>query len=197
MIDSIRGRILSTEPELLMQAGPVVLRMEISGRTRVALPQAGGEATVFTELLFREDRLELIGFSRPEERSLYRLLTGISGVGKRVALAVLSELGVEELARVVALGDEKRLTKVSGVGGKTASRLILELAGKLDAFLPPGGTLADQATPPEDPLLEEALLALTALGMNRQAALRALERKTGEARSVEELIREALAAGEG
>jgi len=193
MIDALRGRILSLRPDLLLELGPVTLRLEISERTRAALADVGAETTVYAELRWREEQAELLGFATPEERRLFRLLTGISGVGKRLALAVLSELSVPELAQVIAGRDEKRLTRISGVGSKTASRLILELQSKLDEFLP--AELPARATDAQgDPDREEALLALIALGMNRASAETALARVGKGRLSVEEMIRRALSA---
>lgn len=194
MIESLTGRVLATEPDLVLQVGPVALRLEISEQTRAALPAPGAEATVLAELVVREDALELLGFARAEERALFRLLTGVSGVGKRLALAILSELSAEDLALAVDRRDEKSLVRVSGVGRKTASRLLLELESRLEEFLPREAMPAPVAA---DPRAEEVLAALMALGMNQAAALRALESvEAGDADlGVEELIRRALTAG--
>jgi len=172
----------------------VAQRLEISEQTRAALPAPGAEATVLAELVVREDALELLGFARAEERALFRLLTGVSGVGKRLALAILSELSAEDLALAVDRRDEKSLVRVSGVGRKTASRLLLELESRLEEFLPREAMPAPVAA---DPRAEEVLAALMALGMNQAAALRALESvEAGDADlGVEELIRRALTAG--
>jgi Holliday junction DNA helicase RuvA len=196
MIDSLSGRVLAREPDLLLAVGPVVLRLEISEQTRARLPAPEGDATLHTVLQIREERVELLGFARPEERSLYRLLTAVSGVGKRLALAVLSELDVESLAQAVAQQDVARLTRVPGVGKKTASRLLLELGAKLDEFLP-AEPIPVASARGDDPRREEAIAALTALGMNRAAALKALEQveEVDAPLGVEELIRRALAAG--
>lgn len=193
MLDSLRGRVLTLVPDLLLAAGPVTFRLEISARTRAALSVGEGETELFVELIVREERMELLGFARAEERELFRLITGVSGVGKRLGLAILSELGVEELAVAVATADVDAFTRVSGVGKKTASRLLLELKGRLDDFQPAYGS-ADAPGPPARPGQDEALLALTALGMNRQAAEKALAALGEEPLPVEEMIRRALAA---
>ena len=191
MLDALHGRVVATAPDLLLDVGPVTLRLEISARTRAALPEVGAALRVYTELLVREEKLELLGFARVEERSLYRLLTGVSGVGKRLALAVLSALDPATLAHCVATGDAEPLQKVSGVGKKTASRLLLELKGRVDVFLP---TESPVPAPAGDPAREEALRALLALGMSRPAAQRALSEAGEENLAVEDLIRRALAA---
>ncbi|MBM4116230.1 Holliday junction branch migration protein RuvA [bacterium] len=191
MLDALTGRLLACEPELLIAVGPLSLRLEASARTRAALPPPGAEVTLYAELVVREEKLELLGFARAEERSLYRLLTGVSGIGKRLALAILSALSPGQVAQAVAAGDEAPLVAVSGVGRKTASRLLLELKGRLDEFAP---ALAEPPPPAGEPRREEALRALLALGMSRPSALRALA-EAGEApQPVEDLIRRALAA---
>ncbi len=192
MLEALSGRLLAAEPDLLLAVGPAVLRLEISAQTRAQLPSPGADLRVFAELVVREEKLELLGFASAEERSVYRLLTGVAGVGKRVALAILSALSPADLARAVTLGDEKPLIAVTGVGRKLASRLLLELKGRLDAFSPDGREALP--VPAGDPLREEALRALLALGMNRAAALRALASAGESPQPVEDLIRRALAA---
>ncbi|MCP4548230.1 MAG: Holliday junction branch migration protein RuvA [bacterium] len=193
MIETLHGRISSKTPDLLLQVGPLGMRLEISGQTRSALPDVGVESTVFTELHVREDALNLIGFATREEREVYRVLTSISGVGKRLALAILSELTTADLALAVSRGDEKGLTGISGVGKKTASRLLLELSSRLEAFLPESDYRTESvAAAVADPHREEALLALVALGLQRAVAERALAVIKDEDLDVEELIRRAL-----
>lgn len=193
MIETLRGRIASKDAALLLQVGPVAFRLEISGQTATTLPDQGADCTVFTELHVREDRLDMLGFATREERAVYRILTGISGVGKRLALAILSELSCADLALVVARGEEKRLTGVSGVGKKTASRLLLELGNRLDEFIPMSVDHPIVAAGREgDPGRDEALLALTALGMSSVAAQAALAGIEGDDLGVEDLIKQAL-----
>jgi Holliday junction DNA helicase RuvA len=194
MIDRLRGTVVEREPDLLLSIGPLTLRLEVSEQTRRALPERGAAAEIFAELIVREDSLGLVGFSSPEERRLFGILLGIAGVGKRLALAILSELSVTELAQVVSLGDEKRLTAVAGVGAKTASRLLLELGSKLDEFLPVVAAPLAAADFAEDPRREEALLALVTLGLSRQAALKSLAEFGDGDLGVEEMIRRALGA---
>ncbi len=193
MIETLRGRIKARTPDLILQVGPVAFRLEISAQTASALPETGGEASVFTELHVREDALNMLGFASREERDVYRVLVGISGVGKRMALAILSQLSTADLAVAVSRGDEKCLTGISGVGKKTASRLMLELSSKLEHFLPePVAGEAPVAAPVDNPRREEALLALVALGMQRPGAERALAVIDDDELPVEELIRRAL-----
>ncbi len=192
MIERLLGTVLAKDPDLHLRVGPVTLRLEISDQTRRSLPERGAEAEVFTELIVREDSLGCVGFMTREERRLFVILIGVSGIGKRLALAILSELTVADLARTVSLEDAKRLTAVSGVGAKTASRLLLELSSKLGEFMPSAASGAAMSI--SDPSREEALLALVSLGMTRQTALKAITEFEGDDLPVEEIIRRALGA---
>ncbi len=195
MIDSLRGRMISRGGEMVLQTGPVCFELMLSERSRRALAGEPGEVEVFVTLQVREDRMELVGFARREERDLYKSLRGISGVGTKMALAILSTLSLEELATAVATGDAKLMTTVPGVGKKTASRLLLELKDKLAAFMPAGDFPSHISDSPADPKREQVVGALEVLGMNRMEALRILEKMQPEDNlEVEDLIRLALAA---
>jgi holliday junction DNA helicase RuvA len=196
MIESLKGIVGSKTPDLLLQVGAIALSLEISDRTRAALPEPGEEVLVYAELKVREERIDLLGFVSRDERSIYRILTGISGVGKKLALAILSEMSVGDLAQVVAKENIKALTGISGVGKKTASRLLLELGSKLDEFRPDLEEITTSLpVTGNDPRQEEAIAALAALGMQRPAALRALEQAPDGELEVAELIRFALSGG--
>ncbi|MBC8368261.1 Holliday junction branch migration protein RuvA [bacterium] len=195
MIDSLRGRVISRGGEMVLQTGPVCFELMLSERSRRSLAAEPGEVEVFVTLQVREDRMELVGFARRAERDLYKSLRGITGVGTKMALAVLSTLSLEELATAVATGDVKLMTTVPGVGKKTASRLLLELKDKLAAFMPVGDFPAHVGDAPADPKREQVLGALEVLGMSRIEALRILEKmQPEEDLEVEDLIRLALAA---
>jgi len=178
-----------------LQTGPVRFELMLSERSRRELAAAVGEVEVFVTLQLRDDRLELVGFARREERDLYRILRAIAGVGTRMALAILSTLSLRELASAVTAGDVKLLTTVPGVGKKTASRLLLELKDRLAAFLPSDGAALSAVGPDLGPRREQALGALESLGMGRSEALRLLGRlPVDDGMQVEDLIRRALAA---
>jgi len=187
--------MISRGGEVVLQTGPVCFELMLSDRSRRALVAEAGEVEVFVTLQVREDRMELVGFARREERDLYKSLRGISGVGTKMALAILSTLSLEELAAAVATGDAKLMTSVPGVGKKTASRLLLELKDKLAAFMPAGDFPVQVSEAPTDPKREQVIGALEVLGMNRMEALRILEKmQPEEDLEVEDLIRLALAA---
>jgi len=195
VIDSLTGRVIERGEELFLETGPVVFRLQASERSRRVLAAVEGEQRVFVALEVREDRMDLVGFARREERDLYGVLKGISGVGTRLALSLLSTLSLEDMAGAVASGDAALLSTVPGVGKKTASRLLLELKDRLPLILPEGAAAPRPSAPAGDPRREAVLGALMALGMSRPEAGRLYENLPREEEDeVEELIRRALAA---
>ncbi|HYA65560.1 MAG TPA: Holliday junction branch migration protein RuvA, partial [Burkholderiaceae bacterium] len=134
--------------------------------TFYGLPPIGERVTLLTHLVVREDAHQLFGFATAAERSAFRALIRISGVGARTALSVLSGLSVEELSQAVTLQQTALLTRIPGIGTKTAQRLLLELKGKLGAALESPGGAAPAAGEP----LGDILRALTALGYSEREA---------------------------
>ena len=132
MIYSLNGTIIHTEPTIVViECGGVGYKCLVTMNTLRALPKTGENAFIYTQMLVREDAVELCGFSEKDELNCFKLLTSISGVGAKVAVAILSELRPEQLALAISLGDSKTLTRASGVGNKLAQRIILELKDKL------------------------------------------------------------------
>ncbi len=132
MIYSLNGTIIHTEPTIVViECGGVGYKCLTTMNTIRSLPRIGEQAMVYTHMIVREDAIELCGFSEKDELNCFKLLTSISGVGAKVAVAILSELRPEQLALAISLGDSKTLTRASGVGNKLAQRIILELKDKL------------------------------------------------------------------
>ena len=155
------------------------------------LPAIGEKVVLYTHLVVREDAQLLYGFSRESQRQLFRSLLKVNGVGPRVALAVLSGLSESELLTCLAHEDIARLTKVPGIGRKTAERLIVELRDKVDLTAAPAAGAARPVTVPADPV-SEAVSALIALGYKPAEASRAVGSIPGEGLRSEDLIRQAL-----
>ena len=160
--------------------------------------QVGAKGTLHVHTHVREEALTLYGFESGEDREAFRLLMSVSGVGPKVALAVLAELTAGELAAAVSRGDRRRLESISGVGKKTAARLLLELKDKLGGVA--GPSLAQGAavfTPaPVGDVPSQVCDALTRLGFSRsqaEAAVAAQIHESGSAPQVEQLLRQALA----
>ena len=132
MIGRLSGRLAGKQPpQVLVDVGGVAYELDVPMSTFYSLPATGEAVSLYTHLVVREDAHTLYGFATLEERSAFRQLIRISGVGARTALSVLSGLSVADLAQAVTLQDAAALTRVPGIGKKTAERLLLELKGKL------------------------------------------------------------------
>ena len=164
--------------------------VQMSGKTLGALGPVGGEVVILTELQVREDAWTLFGFGSTAERDSFRALTSIQGVGGKVALAILSTLSPDELARAVAHDDKAMIGRANGVGPKLAARIANELQGKLGAFGLAGGAPAPRAGAAAD-----ALSALANLGFrpaDASAAVNAAQDELGPDASLDALVRLAL-----
>ena len=187
MIGRIAGTLLEkTPPHILVDCGGVGYEIDVPMSTLYNLPNAGEKVALFTQQIVREDAHLLYGFGTTQERDAFRQLTKISGVGPRTALSVLSGMSVAELAQAVTMQESGRLTKVPGIGKKTAERLMLELKGKLGADL---STVIDVNRPA--PAGNDVLNALLALGYSDKEALAAIK-LVPAGLSVSEGIRHAL-----
>lgn len=188
MIGRLYGTLLQKNPpQLLVDCYGVGYEVDVPMSTFYNLPALGETVTLFTHLTVREDAHLLYGFGSLEERSLFRQLIRITGVGPRMALALLSGMSASEMAQAVTLQEVGRLTRIPGVGKKTAERLLLELKGKLGADLGiAGGALQSGAT-------SDILNALIALGYSEKEALLALKQVPAGS-SVSDGIKQALKA---
>lgn len=193
MIGRLTGMLLRKEPPaLLLDVGGVGYELEAPMTTFYELPAVGQQVTLHTHLVVREDAHLLYGFARESQRRLFRDLLKVNGVGPRVALAVLSGMSDQEFVLCVVQGDIVRLTKIPGIGRKTAERLVMELKDKL-AFEPHGVDVqnAVAAMPAADPV-SEAVSALVSLGYKPPEASRMVRGLNAKDLSTEEIIRQAL-----
>jgi holliday junction DNA helicase RuvA len=166
VIGRLSGRLIGKQPpQILVDVGGVAYEVDVPMSTYYALPATGEPVTLYTHLLVREDAHSLYGFATLEERTAFRQLIRISGIGARTALAVLSGLSVSDLAAAVVAQDAGNLVKVPGIGKKTAERLLLELKGKLATTMAPG----ERA-----PAAADVLNALAALGYSDKEAAAAV-----------------------
>jgi Holliday junction DNA helicase RuvA len=187
MIGRIAGVLLEKNPpQILVDANGVGYEIEVPMSTFYNLPAIGQSVSLHVHMVVREDAQLLFGFGSEDERRAFRQLIRISGVGARIALALLSGLSVAELVQAVALQESARLVKVPGIGKKTAERLLLELKGKLGDEL--SGTVAGERTLPARSDVINALLGLGYSDKEAQGAVKALP----EGLSVSEGIRQAL-----
>jgi Holliday junction DNA helicase RuvA len=187
MIGRLVGILVDKNPlQLLVDCNGVGYEVSVPMSTFYNLPAAGEKITLLTHFVVREDAQLLYGFGSTEERELFRQLIKISGVGARTALSLLSGMSVVDLAQAVTLQEPARLTRIPGVGKKTAERLLLELKGKLGADLgAAGGAAPDVNT--------DILNALVALGYSDKEAMLAVKQVPAGS-TVTEGIRQALKA---
>lgn len=193
MIENIRGKIAS------LTAADVVLEtpMGIGFRLNITLPtfsklEGAAEANLLVYESIREDAWVLYGFLDDEERELFKLLVGVSGVGANTARLILSALPTAELQNVIANGDSKTIKSVKGVGPKTAERIIVDLKDKIK---PGVVTLVEKSPKPQAAAYDEALEALCILGFQRQASQKALKKlfDADPSLSIEAAVKKAMA----
>jgi holliday junction DNA helicase RuvA len=193
MIGRLTGTLLEKNPpQILVDVHGIGYELDVPMSTFYGLPATGTVVSLHTHFAVREDGHFLYGFATDEERTAFRQLLKVSGVGARMALAVLSGLSVNDLAQAVALQEAGRLVKIPGIGKKTAERLLLELHDKLGKALPnmAGTRLAAPAGSPPD-ARSDILNALLALGYNEREALGAMKSLPEDA-GVSDGIRQAL-----
>ena len=198
MIYSITGLLRQVAPTYcVIEACGVGYQCSASTYTLSSLPGRGQEVTLLTHLWVKEDGMELFGFSTEQEKHCFRLLIGVSGVGPRVALAILSDAAPDRLMLSIAAGDAKALTRAQGVGAKLAQRIILELRDKVtdedigSSFGEEQGTIAALGESAKNTAKSEAISALVALGFGQTDAA-AVIAPMEESLAVDELIRRAL-----
>jgi Holliday junction DNA helicase RuvA len=196
MIAAVRGEVLVRRPDhVVIDAGGVGYRLMVSAETLKSVPATGREGFLHTELIARDDSLALYGFASEEERDLFRQLISVSGVGPKVAIAVLGGGSSRDLLRAIAAGDAKRFQAVPGIGKRTAERIIVELrekvAGELEEAIATG---AEQGGDPRSlardglvnlgysPAEAEELLGADG-GEEPEEMIAAALRRAGEARS--------------
>ncbi|MCK6393225.1 Holliday junction branch migration protein RuvA [Zoogloea sp.] len=190
MIGRITGRLAEKNPpQILVDVNGVGYELEVPMSTFYGLPATGQAVSLSTHLAVREDGHFLYGFATEDERTAFRQLLKVAGIGARTALAVLSGLSVADLAQAIALQESGRLVKIPGIGKKTAERLLLELRDKLAKALPAVAGSVAASLPGDD--RSDIMNALLALGYNEKEALGATK-ALPEGVSVSDGIRQAL-----
>jgi Holliday junction DNA helicase RuvA len=187
MIGRLSGLLLDKNPaQLIVDCNGVGYEVSVPMSTFYHLPSTGERVTLLTHMVVRKDAQLLYGFGTAQERELFRELIKISGIGARTALAILSGMSVNDLAQAVTLQDVGRLTKIPGIGKKTAERLLLELKGKLGADIGAAANGDNESS-------NDILSALLALGYSEKEALLAIKQVPAGS-SVSDGIRQALKA---
>ena len=192
MIAHLRGRLLTKHPnQVVIETGGVGYEVNISVPTFSELPASGSEVALLIHTHVREDLIALYGFLHPAEKQLFEKLMTVSGIGAKLASTILSGMAADEMAGAIRGNDVARLTRIPGIGKKTAERMVLELRDKLPAMV---GTPAT-AVPVMNATEEDVLSALVNLGYQRPAAEKILTTvvKNGKSSSFDAMFREALA----
>jgi Holliday junction DNA helicase RuvA len=191
MIAHLRGKLLAKRPgQAIVETVGVGYELTISVPTFSALPAPGSEVALYVHTHVREDAIALYGFLQATEKTLFEKLTTVSGIGPKLAITILSGIAAEEMVSAIRGNDVVRLTRIPGIGRKTAERMVLELRDKFPT--------AKQAVPSEPvvgEVQEDVLSALTNLGYQRPVAEKALAAlaKNGRPEAFEPLFREVLA----
>ena len=193
MIAHLRGKLLAKHPnQAIVETGGVGYDVTISVPTFSGLPGVGGEIALHIHTHVREDIIALYGFLRPSEKTLFEKLITVSGIGPKLAITILSGMAADEMVNAIRGNYIARLTRIPGIGKKTAERMVLELRDKLT--VEKVGEIP--SAPTKSPIEEDVLSALMNLGYQRAAAEKALAAvsKNGKTGPFDALFREALAA---
>ncbi|MBP5791318.1 MAG: Holliday junction branch migration protein RuvA [Kiritimatiellae bacterium] len=196
MIVYIKGILAEKEPtRAVVEAAGVGYEMLIPLSTYDSLPKTGAEVKLLAYHCVREDDEILFGFHTPGERELFSRLTAVSGVGPKIALAILSGGSIGEISLAIASGNAKRLSSIKGVGKKTAEKICIELKDKVNAIEALAATQSKGGKGAASPVLRDAILALGALGFNEETANKMVSAALSanpEAKDVESVVRIAL-----
>ena len=187
MIASLHGKVelLGTD-RVIVNVGGVGFQVFVPASTISAIGQAGSEVTLHTHLHLRDDTIMLYGFASPEELSMFQTLIGVSGLGPRLALSMLSAMSIEQLVTAIASGSAEMLTAIPGIGKKAASRIVLELREKV------GTAWVTEAAPHLSRENADVLAALTALGYSAAEATKAVASLPAADLPLEEKVKLAL-----
>lgn len=193
MYAHIRGTLTDKNPDsVVIDASGVGYELSVSANTLASCPQTGEEAKLYCYLSVREDAMELFGFSTREEKKMFLRLIGVSGIGPKTALGVLSALSVKDLSIALVTGDAQALSRAPGIGKKTAQRLVLELKDKVENE----DLTSSGASAPLKNVMgsgeSEAIEALMALGYPASEAAKAVAAVSGQATKTDEILRLAL-----
>ena len=194
MIGRLKGVLVAKQPPwLVIDVAGVGYELEAPMSTIYDLPELGREVALFTHYAVKEDTVALYGFLRETERTLFRTLQKVSGIGAKIALAVLSWVSTDEFARLVQSGDVAALTRIPGIGKKTAERIVVELRDRVDGIALASIGASSAGAVPKDPVAE-ASVALQQLGYKPAEVSRLVKDAAEAGDSAEAIIRKALKA---
>lgn len=199
MISYVRGELAAVEPQkAIVDVGGIGYGVYMSQQALSVLPQPGNEVKLYTYLNVKEDAMQLFGFLTKDDLDIFKLVIGVSGIGPKGGLNILSCMSPDELRFAIMSGDAKAISAAPGIGKKTAEKLILELREKVDIedVLEHAAHGGDEALPGTDGgesgMQAEAVQALVALGYGSAESMRAVRKTSPDCASVEEILKEAL-----
>ena len=199
MISYVRGELAAVEPQkAIVDVGVVGYGVYMSQQALSLLPQPGNEVKLYTYLNVKEDAMHLFGFLTKDDLEIFKLVIGVSGIGPKGGLNILSCMSPDELRFAIMSGDAKAISAAPGIGKKTAEKLILELRDKVDIAdvldsAAHGSTLEDlRVSETESSMQAEAVQALVALGYGNAESLRAVRKTSPDCQTVEDILKEAL-----
>ena len=195
MIASIRGMLRRKGTDyLIVDVAGIGYQVQVPLSTYYSMPDDGEEVSLLIHTHMREDSLSLFGFLTQEEKDMFLLLIGVSGIGTKLALSVLSSLSVLDISHAIQTSDDSRLRTIPGIGKKTAARMVLELKDKIKLIMPATALVQSRAAPVVSADVEDAVSALVNLGYKKPLAQEALNKvhQRSPGLTVQELIREAL-----
>ena len=199
MISYVRGELAAVEPQkAIVDVGGVGYGVYMSQQALSLLPQPGNEVKLYTYLNVKEDAMQLFGFLTKDDLEIFKLVIGVSGIGPKGGLNILSCMSPDELRFAIMSGDAKAISAAPGIGKKTAEKLILELRDKVDIAdmlesAVHGGSSEDlRAAEAESGMQAEAVQALVALGYGNAESLRAVRKTSPDCQTVEDILKEAL-----
>lgn len=194
MIGRLKGVLAAKHPPwIVVDVNGVGYELEAPMSTIFDLPEAGREVALFTHYAAKEDTVALYGFLRETERTLFRTLQKVSGIGAKIALSVLSGVSTDEFARLVQSGDIAALTRIPGIGKKTAERIVVELRDRVDGIALASSGMGGAGAVPKDPVTE-ASVALQQLGYKPAEVARLVKEAAAPGDDAETIIRKALKA---
>ena len=199
MISYVRGELAAVEPQkAIVDVGGIGYGVYMSQQALSVLPQPGNEVKLYTYLNVKEDAMQLFGFLTKDDLDIFKLVIGVSGIGPKGGLNILSCMSPDELRFAIMSGDAKAISAAPGIGKRTAEKLILELRDKVDIedVLEHAAHGGDEALPGTDGgesgMQAEAVQALVALGYGSAESMRAVRKTSPDCASVEEILKEAL-----
>ena len=193
MIGYVSGKLVDkNESSILLDVGGVGFEIGVSQNTLYNIGEIGNVVSVYTYLHVRENEMSLYGFANKQEKSMFLLLTTVSGIGPKMGMGILSNISLTELTPAIMTGDSKMLSRIKGLGKKTAERIILELREKMHEVDPNNLPLMNTQPELTELPMQDALLVLTSLGITKAEAVKLIRKNAVSTDSAEDIVSKVL-----